>query len=120
MESAQNDRDSFTRLFRYLRNDRYDLINMGAYHDHNTFENRMLEGTVDADTICNWIILNCRFIDAVKDRTIEELDECFGRGSYDSYRDAAFVEMTRIVDDCNLVGWIRSRGQLHREHAFPE
>ena len=119
-ESAQDEPDNFSRLMRYLRNDRYDLINISAYFDHKTFENRMLEGTVDAEMICNWITLNCRFIDGVKDMTIEDIDECFGKGSHDSYRDAAFVEIARIVDDCNLVGWIRSRGQLHREHEFPE
>lgn len=113
--------DDFGRLLYHLRTDRYDLVNMGAYYDHRTFEVRMLEGTVDAEVICNWITCNCRFIDGVKDMTIEQIDECFGsRAGYDSYRDRAFVEIARIVDDCELVGWIRSRGQLHRQHEFPE
>ena len=110
-ESSQS---AFIRLMERLQTDRYDALNLTAYYRHKTFEHRTLEGTIDAVTICNWIILNCRFIDAVKDMTIEDIDECFG-----SSLDGAFVEVARIVDDCHLVGWIRSRGWRTHQHPFP-
>ncbi|MHC4117553.1 MAG: amidoligase family protein [Planctomycetota bacterium] len=71
---------SYSHLLCDLERDSYEYVRFSAYSAHNTFENRMLEGTCDAELICNWIKLNCRFIDAVKDMSIEEIDAHFGRG----------------------------------------
>ncbi len=54
--------------------DRFDAINWRAYLIHGTIELRLLNGTLDAELICNWIKTHTRFIDFVIKHTISELD----------------------------------------------
>jgi hypothetical protein len=85
----------------------YEYVRFSAYTAHNTFENRMLEGCLDADTLCAWIKLNCLFIDNVKDMSIEEIDRYFGRGQRQSH----FGPMCNLIGDADLTAWMRRRGE---------
>ncbi len=59
--------------------DRYEFVNLFAYECHSTFEIRGYQGTLNAPVICNWIKAHLRFVDAVQDKSFEELDEMFGK-----------------------------------------
>ncbi len=54
--------------------DRFDAINWRAYLTHGTIELRLLNGTLDAELICNWIKTHTRFVDFVIKHTIDELE----------------------------------------------
>jgi len=86
--------------------DRYDYVNIYAYNIHKTFENRLLEGTVDAVDICNWITIHCRFIDYVKKLSFDDLDT-FLAGNTTHVLSALAV----ITDDASLTGWLTVRIQ---------
>ena len=59
--------------------DRYEFVNCLAYATHGTFEIRGYQGTLNAVVICNWIRAHLRFVDAVQDKSLDELDELFGK-----------------------------------------
>jgi len=64
----------------FARNqDRYEFVNIRALHTHSTYELRGYQGTLDSREICNWIKAHLRFVEAVKDKTLEELDGMFKR-----------------------------------------
>ena len=102
--AAFNTRTEFNRFAG--NRDRYDYLNISAYRDHQTFENRLLEGTLDAEVICNWITVNCRFIDRVRDLTFRELRAMFGEAARPSYR--ALVD---LIDDAALTDWVADRAR---------
>ncbi len=54
--------------------DRYFHLNPAALHQHGTFENRLHHGTVDSEEICNWIVANLVFIDAVRWMSLDQID----------------------------------------------
>jgi len=108
---VKSENNDFGRLVRQLYTGSYEYVRLSAYMYHNTFENRMLEGTCDAELICNWIKLNCRFIDAVKDMSIEEIDRHFGRGQRQEHV-GPFCEL--VGDD--LTDFVYERG---RENGRP-
>lgn len=87
-----------------LNCERYEMVNLTAYHSHHTFEVRSLEGTVDPETICNWIAVNCRFIDAVRNMTFAQIDDLF-KGGYDSY----FEALSGLIGDDDLIDWLKER-----------
>lgn len=95
---------SFTR--NCYNGSRYDYVNLEAYYAHRTFEIRLLEGTLDANIICNWIRIHTSFIDYVKTKTFDELDELFGRSVT---VDEALANIISIVDDVELGAWLVSR-----------
>lgn len=99
--------DNFTELLSRLSPSCYEYIRLSAYRHHNTFEVRMLEGCLDAETLCNWIKLNCLFIDNVKDMSITEIDLFFGPGQ----RQEHFGPMCDLIDDADLTAWMRCRGK---------
>lgn len=55
-------------------NERYEYLNTQALGDHNTFELRILEGTVDAELICNWVKFNARFMDWASGKSFTTLN----------------------------------------------
>jgi hypothetical protein len=87
-----------------LRCERYEMVNYTAYHDHTTYEIRALEGTVDPETICNWIAVNCRFMDAVRDMSQPELDDLFDCNVSDMYEN-----FTTLIGDDDLIAWLDDR-----------
>ena len=95
---------TYMDAIRGMGTDRYDTVNFGAYWDHTTFEVRMLEGTVDPDTICKWVTIQCRFMDAVKDMSFDELDEIFN----DCYEDN-LETLATLIGDAELIDWLESR-----------
>lgn len=95
--------------------ERYEMVNFTAYHDHRTIEVRSLEGTVDPETICNWIAVNCRFIDGVRDMSYAEIDDLFGDDA-DSY----FEGLSTLIGDDDLIDWLRGRAVRLNNHTFPE
>jgi len=97
---------SFDDIIDALNCDRYEMVNLTAYYDHKTFEVRALEGTCDAETICNWITVNCRFIDAVKDMSFDEIDELF-----DGERQDQFKALSNLIDDDGLITWLKRRAR---------
>jgi len=84
--------------------DRYDYVNLFAYEDHRTFEVRLLEGTVDAETICNWITIHARFMDYVKGFSFDDL-HCWLAGDVRHVLSA----LVEIIDDVDLVDWLVKR-----------
>ena len=86
--------------------ERYDYVNLYAYDCHKTFEVRLLEGTVDAETICNWITIHCRFIDAVKDLSFDEMSEMFHAG-----HTAQFRALVNLIGDTDLTDWLATRAR---------
>ncbi len=57
--------------------DRFEYVNWRAYLSHGTFEVRLYEGTLDATTIINWLLVHIRFIDAVSKLGLVELGGLF-------------------------------------------
>jgi len=108
------DRGSSFREFAGNR-DRYDYMNLYAYTDHGTFENRLLEGTLDVGDICNWITVNCRFMDCVKKLSFAEQRDMFNpSGQSSRARDSARAQFRACIDligDANLTGWIAHRAR---------
>lgn len=82
--------------------DRYDYVNINAYNRHTTFEVRLLEGTVDAETICNWITVHAQFIDYVKNLSFSELE-------YQLDNKRVFSTLVKIVDNTNVTDWLAKR-----------
>jgi hypothetical protein len=86
--------------------DRYFHVNLSAYGDHRTIEVRLLEGTLDAEVICPWITLHCRFIDAVKDLTFRNMRRLFNHPARRKFR--SFVE---LIGDTDLTDWVADRAR---------
>lgn len=84
--------------------DRYDYVNIGAWHTHKTFEVRLLEGTIDSTVICNWITIHCRFMDYVKRLSFDNLDLLLS-GNTNHILSAIAV----IVGDTDLSDWLAER-----------
>lgn len=84
--------------------DRYDYLNLTAYFRHNTFENRLLEGTCDAEIICNWITIQARFMDFVRLLSFDEIDH-FLAGNTQHVLSA----LTTIIDETDLSDWLAGR-----------
>jgi hypothetical protein len=84
--------------------DRYDYVNLGAYYDHKTIEVRLLEGTVDAGTICNWIAIHARFMDYVKNHSFDDLDLILS-----GERHHVLSALADIVGDDDLMSWLTDR-----------
>jgi hypothetical protein len=85
--------------------ERYEYLNIVAYDDHNTFELRLLEGTLKADTICNWVALHTRFIDRVHDMSFAEIREL------GSSRSKQFRSLVELIDDAPLTDWLAHRAR---------
>ncbi len=85
---------------------RYDYVNLAAYCNYKTFEVRLLEGTIDAIEVCNWITLHCRFIDGVRNLSFQELQDQFDGASNKQFR--ALVD---LIDDAPLTDWLAGRAR---------
>jgi hypothetical protein len=83
--------------------ERYEYLNVVAYDDHNTFEVRLLNGTLNVDTICNWVALHARFIDRVHDMSFAEIRK-LGRTC-----DQQFSSLVELIDDAPLTDWLADR-----------
>jgi hypothetical protein len=59
--------------------ERYSFMNQRAYCDHKTYELRGYQGTLNHVEICNWTKAHLRFVEAVCDKTLDELDVMFSR-----------------------------------------
>ena len=59
---------------------RYKFINWRAYRDHGTLEIRGHHGTVKTLDVVNWVKAHLRFVDFVKDKSFDELNDLFGKG----------------------------------------
>jgi hypothetical protein len=64
--------------------DRYQWFNVRAYCTHSTFEIRLHSGTLNAVKICNWIIAQLRFVEAVAHLPSEEVFRLFANESLSS------------------------------------
>jgi hypothetical protein len=102
------DRDGTFRDYSYNA-ERYDYLNVVAYDDHSTFEVRLLEGTINADTICNWVALHTRFIDKVHDMSFAEIRD-LGRT-----RSKQFRSLVELIDDAPLTDWLAHRARYMGE-----
>lgn len=97
------DRDEDFRSFGYGF-ERYDYVNIGAYSCHKTIEVRLLEGTIDAKTICNWIAIHARFMDYVKNHSFDDLDLILSGD-----RHHVLSALADIVGDDDLMAWLTDR-----------
>jgi hypothetical protein len=86
--------------------DRYDYVNLRAYKYLKTFEIRLLEGTIDAEMICNWITIHCRFIDAVENLSFDEISEMFHMEHTVQFR-----ALVSLIDDTDLTDWLATRAR---------
>ena len=85
-----------------LGHDRYVYLNISSYNRHHTFEVRILEGTVDAELVCNWIKFNARFMDWAKTKTFDELN--------DLLENKSLAELIEVVGTAiNLKEWMLAR-----------
>jgi len=107
--AAADDFDRFNEFVDYFDCDRYEFVNLRAYGQYRTFEVRILEGTCDASVICNWITVHCRFIDAVKDMSFDEIDDFFGRT-----RSTNFDGLAKLIDDEDIEAWLKQRARTNR------
>lgn len=96
--------ETFTAAIRNMCLERYEMVNFTAYFSHTTFEVRMLEGTVDPGTICKWLTIHCRFMDAVRDLSLNELD-----GIFNSDYAGDFETLANFIGDSDLIDWLESR-----------
>ena len=94
--------------------ERYDYLNVYSYLDHKTFELRMLEGSLDAETICNWIILHCRFIDKVKELSFPRLRSLFANKA----TQGRFTALAELIDDRELMTWLSDRANRETNTHF--
>jgi hypothetical protein len=85
--------------------ERYEYLNIVAYGDHNTFEMRLLGGTINAETICNWVALHTRFIDRVHNMSFADIRE-LGRS-----RSKQFRSLVELIDDAPLMDWLAHRAR---------
>lgn len=104
--------ENFSDAVRGFGLDRYEMVNFSAWWDHTTFEVRMLEGTVDPDTICKWVTIQCRFMDAVRDLSFDELDEIFN----DCYEDN-LETLANLIGDTELIDWLAGREEEFNGHS---
>jgi hypothetical protein len=84
--------------------DRCDYVNLAAYGVHKTFEVRLLEGTIDAETVCNWVITHARFMDYVKKLNFDELDHFFSGDTR-----SVLAAIAGILEDAQLLIWLTAR-----------
>jgi hypothetical protein len=69
---------SITDFYYYASNqNRYEWFNVAAYSRHRTFEIRLHEGTVDGQTVCNWVRIHAIFMDWASGKTFAEVKKCF-------------------------------------------
>lgn len=92
---------------------RYEMVNFTAYYDHNTIEVRSLEGTVDPETICNWIAVNCRFIDGVRNTSLAEIDNFFS----DDLK-GYFEGLSTLIGNDDLIAWLKKRAASLHDTCF--
>ncbi len=92
--------------------DRYDYLNIVAYGDHNTFEVRLLDGTLNIDTVCNWLALHARFIDRVHNMSFAEIREL------GSTRSKQFRSLVELIDDAPLTDWLAHRARYTGERPL--
>jgi hypothetical protein len=57
----------------FCRQDRYNYMNVQAYNQHGTFENRLHEGTFDSQAIKSWILLNLYVTEEAKQQPVSDL-----------------------------------------------
>lgn len=91
-----------------LDNDRYDYVNTGAYDEHGTFENRLLEGCLDSNDICSWVTIHCRFMDYVKGFHFNDLDQLFNK-----HPRHIFATLAGILDNRKLANWMAARSRQY-------
>jgi hypothetical protein len=84
--------------------DRYDYVNLRAYYDHKTIEVRLLEGTVDAKTICNWVAIHARFMDYVRNLSFDDLDLTLSGETHH-----VLSALADIIGDGDLIDWLTNR-----------
>jgi hypothetical protein len=56
--------------------------------------------------LCNWITVHCRFIDAVKDMSFEDLRTMFNHRARRKFR--SFVD---LIGDTDLTNWVADRAR---------
>lgn len=88
--------------------DRFEFVNWRSYLCHGSIEIRLYPGTLSAREVCNWIILQLRFIDAVKDMTFDELDKCFGCVTRNNWKG-----LIKIIGDSKLLDYWRRKASRH-------
>ena len=99
--------DTGTEYERYSYSvDRYYHVNLSAYGEHGTIEVRLLEGTLDAEVICNWITVHCRFIDAVKDLSFRDMRRLFNHPARRNFR-----SLVDLIGDTDLTNWVAMRAR---------
>jgi hypothetical protein len=91
------------------KRDRFEFVNWRAYLVHGSVEVRLYQGSLDAEEICNWLILHARFIDFVKDKSFSELDSLFHNTPRED-----FVAIAEIIGPELAEYWIRKSEEWHK------
>jgi hypothetical protein len=98
--------------------DRFEFVNWRSYLVHGSCEVRSHAGTLNAEEVCNWIMLHAKFIDLASGMTIEELAEKFGgtpAKQFSYFEDCIGSELADYYSD-KSEGWgnpLRSRVMAH-------
>lgn len=96
--------------------DRFDNINWRAYMVHGTMELRLLNGTLDADHICNWIKMHTKFVDCVKSMSATDIELMFDGSIF--YQFSALTEIIGVELSSFYMGVADTHGILVRENTI--
>lgn len=93
---------------------RYQWFNLAAYCEHRTFEVRLHCGTLNADKVINWVKAHTRFIDAISDMTVDQVEQTFaGRTVSELFRIIA-----ELWDDEDLTRFYENRANEFGTHFY--
>lgn len=86
--SLTRERLEDARRFTYLARsiNRFEWFNIAAYARHGTIEIRLHEGSLNIRAIRYWVMAHLRFVDAVKDKTFDEIDTMFKDNAWATLR----------------------------------
>jgi len=96
--------------------DRFEFINWRAYMVHGTVELRILNGTLDAELICNWTKTHIKFLNYVSKKSIDELELFLSGDVY--YQFSALTEIIGSELATYYVGVSTTHGSSVRPNEF--
>lgn len=104
---------SFSGLAR--RGDKFEWMNYSSVNYHGTFENRLHEGTLDANEVCNWIKANLKFTDKIGRMTHVAIREMFEGKSIGEQ-----AEQISNIWGSDLTAFYKAKARRHsRRDLFP-
>lgn len=104
-------------LYWARRQERYNFLNVSAYFQHGTFENRQHEGTFDRDAVTNWVIMNLQVADAAATYSVSDLKNLLHH--HDRTTMDKWVVVKKWVKDPSVIAFYENRIRASRCSWFP-